>query len=108
VTLVFNYSHCDRRIPVTHVLEAKILFPMPYVYVGKLFTSEKFNNILSTSFTREIKLLIYYDPFLFLYPSIKIILTGATLYWQNMTISALKGSLPVFHGQGREHNEQFL
>jgi hypothetical protein len=43
-----------------------------------------------------------------LYPSIKIILTGATLYWQNLIISALKGSLPVFRGQGREHSDQFL
>jgi hypothetical protein len=30
-------------------------------------------------------------------------------YWnrQNLIISAVKGSLPVFHGQGREHSEQF-
>ena len=45
---------------------------------------------------------------LFLYPSIKIILSSATQYWQTLIISAPKGSLPVFHGQGREHSEQFL
>jgi hypothetical protein len=52
--------------------------------------------------------LIYYDPSLFLYPSIKIVLTGAALYWQTLIISALKGNLRVLHDQGREHSEQFL
>jgi hypothetical protein len=51
--------------------------------------------------------LICHDPSLFLYPSIKTILICALCIGKRI-ISALKGSLPVFHDQGREHSEQFL
>jgi hypothetical protein len=66
------------------------------VYVGKLFTSttrfgversegpnwvasEKFNMFYTRNQTLCCFGFLYYDPSLFLYPSIKIILTGAAL-----------------------------
>ena len=96
------------------------------VYVGKLFSSikrfgaersegpnrvarGKFNNILSTCFTREIKLLccaslIFYYPSAFIYPLIKII--SIYLDWRNFVMAGFvnwdpQGNLPVFQSQVR-------
>jgi hypothetical protein len=91
----------------------RYLVPTKYWRVTIDYTER--TNILISSVKRVLSMLlnfslaIQFGPSLHsVYHSIKIILIGATLYWQTLIISALKGNLPVFHGQGKERGKQFL